>query len=216
VRRFLDGATAPKSASHGPPEELAVVPSPGTESDPLQRCIAQLRRLLSQPADSLTRHAIGSVVADLKAKAAEYGAGAVATAAAALGEDVPTLYRYAGVAERWTAAELARIVARKGRDGRPLSWSHLVVLAAVPSSATRERLMGRALSETLSVRELTVLAQRSGDAAEELEGPALRAAVLEHHLESLEQRRTRCRLELEATRASGEPGTDAPARSRRR
>jgi CheY-like chemotaxis protein len=216
VRRFLDGATAPASFPDEPGAESDPVSSARAGSDPLQRCIERLRRLLSQAPDSLTRHAIGAAVADLKARPAEYGTGAVATAAAALGEDVPTLYRYAGVAERWSAAELTRILARKGRDGRPLSWSHLVVLAAVPSAATRERLMERALSEMLSVRELTVLAQRGGDAAEALDGPRLRAAVLEHDLENLEQRRTRCRLELEATRGSCSETRDGlPAEKRR-
>jgi DNA-binding response OmpR family regulator len=215
VRRFLDGATAPPVSRHEARAEPAREPSASAGSDPLQRCIEHLRRLRSQAPDSLTRHAIGAAVADLKARTAEYGTGAVATAAEALGEDVPTLYRYAGVAERWSAAELARIVARKGSDGRPLSWSHLVVLAAVPSAATRERLMERALSDPLSVRELTVLVQR-GAGAEALDGPGLRAAVLEHDLENLEQRRTRCRLELEATRGSGgATRTDPPSRKKR-
>jgi DNA-binding response OmpR family regulator len=201
VRRFLDVATAPASAAQRPPESALPDVGPGSwSSDPLQRSIEKLRRLLSQPPDPLTRHAIGAAIADMKARPAEYGTGAVAMAAGALGEDVPTLYRYAGVAERWSAGELVAILARKGRDGRPLSWSHLVVLAAVPSAPTRERLMERALSEMLSVRELTILAQRGGDAVEALDGPGLRAAVLEHDLESMEQRQARCRRELEATR----------------
>jgi ActR/RegA family two-component response regulator len=203
VRRFLDGATETDS-SRDPHVEAPPGPASGVGSDPLERCIEHLRRLFSRAPDSLTRHAIGSTIADLKARPSEYGGGAVATAAVALGEDVPTLYRYAGVAERWSAPELARIVARKGSDGRPLSWSHLVVLAAVPSAATREQLMKRALSETLSVRELTVLAQR-GDAAEALDGPGLRAAVLEHDLENLEQRRARCQVELDAARGRRRP-----------
>jgi DNA-binding response OmpR family regulator len=202
VRRFLDVATAPATAA----DRVLAEPAPlddgagAWSSDPLQRSIERLRRLLSQAPDPLTRHAIGTAIADMKARPAEYGAGAVAAAAVALGEDVPTLYRYAGVAERWSACELGAILARKGCDGRPLSWSHLVVLAAVPSASARERLMERALSGMLSVRELTVLVQHGGDAAESLDGPGLRAAVLEHDLENLEQRRARCRRELEATR----------------
>jgi hypothetical protein len=48
----------------------------------------------------MTRHAIGTLVADLKARPEAYGTAAVATAAQAVGEDIPTLYRYACVAER--------------------------------------------------------------------------------------------------------------------
>ena len=203
VRRFLDVATAPAAFEAGAETPAPPPSDEDPDASPLERSIERVRRLLSQPPDSLTRPAIGAAIADMKARPAEYGAGAVATAAAALGEDVPTLYRYAGVAERWSAAELRAIVARRGRDGRPLSWSHLVVLAAVPSAATRERLMERALSETLSVRELTVLAQRGAD--DDLDGPGLRAAVLEHDLENLEQRRARCRRELEAARGRHRP-----------
>jgi len=211
VRRFLDVATAssPSTRPQAPPS---------TTADPLQRCIEHLRLLLSQPPDALTRHAIGAAIADIKARPSEYGSRAVSIAAAALGEDVPTLYRYAGVAERWSVVEVSAILARKGSDGRSLTWSHLVVIAAVSSAAVRERLLERALAEPLSVRELTVLAQHSAETSTTLDGRELRAAVLERDLASLEQRRTRCRRELDAARIAGTspPESDPQPQSSRR
>lgn len=218
VRHFLDVAIQSKPLAARPARARPAA-NKSLAADPLQRCIEHLRLLLSQPADPMTRHAIGAAIADIKARPSEYGARAVSTAATALGEDVPTFYRYAGVAERWSVDELGALLARKGSDGRSLTWSHLVVLAAVPSASVRERLLERALAEGLSVRELTVLAEHCAAAASTtLDERGLRTAVLERDLAALEQRRVRCRRELDAARTTGlaEPAADRQAQSSRR
>jgi CheY-like chemotaxis protein len=121
----------------------------------LRERIVALRELLGRlPADARTRYDIGRIVAELKARPDAYGHGAVSVAAAALGEDIPSLYRYARVAERWTREELDALLARTMRDGRPLSWSHLVALASVQPGEAYARLVERTLGECLSVREL--------------------------------------------------------------
>jgi len=65
VRHFLDVARHPARARRAAPSRGA---APSAGSDPLQRCIEHLRVLLSQPADPLTRHAIGAAIADIKAR----------------------------------------------------------------------------------------------------------------------------------------------------
>jgi DNA-binding response OmpR family regulator len=153
LRRFLGDAVAGAHAA------LArAAPLSGLQA--LEKRIRELRLLLSRPPEPMTRPAIGALVADLKARPEVYGAAAVATAAQAVAEDIPTLYRYACVAERWSASELRAVVRREGRDRRTLSWSHVVTLAAVPSGAVRERLIGKALSKALSVRELEALVRQ--------------------------------------------------------
>jgi len=121
----------------------------------LRERIAALRELLGRlPADGRARYEIGRIIAELKARPDEYGHGAVSIAATTLGEDIPSLYRYARVAERWTQEELDALLARTMRDGRPLSWSHLVVLSSVEGGKAYARLLERTLGECLSVREL--------------------------------------------------------------
>jgi hypothetical protein len=76
----------------------------------------------------------------------------------ALGEDVPSLYRHAAVAERLGATEVEDLLSRRGPRGQALSWSHLVVLGSVRSQAVRESLVRRVFAEGLSVRALTAAA----------------------------------------------------------
>jgi hypothetical protein len=123
---------------------------PGTLPD----CIEHLRALLAAPQNARTRYAIGATVAALKARADLFGLGAVAAAAEALREDVPSLYRHAAVAERLSASEVEALLGRRGSRGQTLSWSHLVVLGSVASPAMREELVVQVLAEGLSVRAL--------------------------------------------------------------
>jgi ActR/RegA family two-component response regulator len=132
---------------------------PGT----LEGCVERLRELLPLRVDPLARYAIGAIVAAIKAGPEVYGKSGVTTVAQAIGEDVPSLYRHAAVAECWTEAGVRNLLGKKGRDGRPLSWSHLVQLEAVQSPVTRQRLVKQALDEALSVRDLTALVK--GEAA---------------------------------------------------
>jgi DNA-binding CsgD family transcriptional regulator len=131
-------ATAPRTAGNG-----------AAGGGPLQTRIEQLRRLTAQPPDDSARYAIGAIVKELKSHPETYGDSAVSMAAMAIGEDLPGLYRFASVAERWSAREVTRLL-----SGKVLSWSHLVALARVESRPVRERLLRRAQRERLTIRQL--------------------------------------------------------------
>jgi hypothetical protein len=79
----------------------------------------------------------------------------VTRVASAVGEDL--LYRHAAVAECWTEAGVRALSSRKGLNGRPLSWSHVVLLGNVASPLVRRCLENKALDEGLSVRKLAEL-----------------------------------------------------------
>ena len=174
LRRFLQEATlldsGPGGARRRPLPRPPLPPPPASEErvspwgeaarlpDLLEKRIAELRELLARRPDARTRYAIGATVAEIKSRPGQYGAGAVAVVAVALGEDVPSLYRHATVAERWSAKEVEELLDRRGRDGKGLSWSHLVALGTVSGAAARAGLVERTLAEGLSVRELSALA----------------------------------------------------------
>jgi len=169
LQRFLRTATGAGKAEGGRAEAPAgsVGPPPssrGRAPDTLGTRIADLRRLFARRPDARTRYAIGATIAEIKARPAQYGSGGVAVVAAALKEDVPSLYRHAAVAERWSAAEVEAILERKGAGGKGLSWSHLVALGAVAGTVVRAALVERALAEGLSVRKLSGLASASARA----------------------------------------------------
>ncbi len=117
----------------------------------------RLRELLGRPADEHTRYEIGALIAEIKSDPATYGPGAVSVVATAVGEDVASLYRYATVAECWSAEQFEALLRRGGRRGARLSWSHLVLIASLPSPAGRARWTERTLAEGLSVRQLALL-----------------------------------------------------------
>jgi hypothetical protein len=123
----------------------------------LEGCIERLRELLPLRVDPLVRYAIGAIVAAIKAEPDVYGKHGVTTVAEAIGEDVPSLYRHAAVAECWTEAGVRNLLGKKGRDGRSMSWSHVVLLGTVPSPVTRLSLAKQVLDRGLSVRELASL-----------------------------------------------------------
>ena len=163
LRRFLLAAASVSKPGAARLEGLASTPgsppsSRGRAPDTLGSRIADLRRLFARRPDARTRYAIGATIAEIKSRPGQYGSGSVAVVAAALREDVPSLYRHAAVAERWTAAEVDELLERRGPDGKGLSWSHLVTLGAVPGTAARAGLVERALAEGLSVRALHGLA----------------------------------------------------------
>lgn len=118
----------------------------------LNEACDQLRVLLRGPSNPRARHAIGALVCKVKSAPAIYGDGGVAKLAATTGEDVPTLYRYANVAACWSVDEVLALVADDAP--RPLSWSHLVLIAAVECVAERREWLAKCRSEKLSVREL--------------------------------------------------------------
>jgi DNA-binding CsgD family transcriptional regulator len=122
----------------------------------LETRIVQLRRLAAEPASDSTRYAIGAIVKDLKRHPDRYGDSAVSAAAAAIGEDQAGLYRFASVAERWTAHEVRVLL-----SGQWVSWSHLVALARVESPAVRANLLRRVRRERLPQKDLQVLVSRA-------------------------------------------------------
>jgi DNA-binding CsgD family transcriptional regulator len=124
---------------------------------PLQSRIEQLRLLVAQPSDDSVRYAMGAIVRELKSHPETYGASAVSVAAVAIGEDLPGLYRFASVAEQWSAREVSTLL-----SGKALSWSHLVALARVESRPVRERFLRRVQRERLTLRELVAALGAAG------------------------------------------------------
>ncbi|HTQ44921.1 MAG TPA: hypothetical protein VMI75_19310, partial [Polyangiaceae bacterium] len=94
---------------------------------------------------------------ELKSHPETYGDGAVSVAAVTIGEDLPGLYRFASVAERWSARQVTSLLAGKG-----LSWSHLVALARVESRPVRERFLRRIRREGLTLRQLVAELEAAG------------------------------------------------------
>jgi hypothetical protein len=131
-------------------------------SPDLKRQYDAARRLLatSTSADVRARHRVGAIVAEIKVSEDRYGARAVTLLSQALGKDETTLYRYAMVAETWNEEEIAEILLRRTPTGEPVSWSHLLELAAVTSASDRARYLNQAISHGLSVRQLAQLARR--------------------------------------------------------
>lgn len=123
-----------------------------------KRC-AEIQACFARAAkdDVEARHAIGRLLVDTRTNQHMYGRHAVLDLSVALRRPVSTLYRYAAVAERWSADEMRALLERLDASGAPLSWSHWVELAQVQSSAELERLMAHALVERLSVRQLAAL-----------------------------------------------------------
>ena len=100
---------------------------------------------------------MGAIVKELKRDRETYGDSAVSVAAVAVGEDLPGLYRFASVAERWSAREVTKLL-----SGKALSWSHLVALSRVESRPARERFLRRAQREGWTLRELTAALAAKG------------------------------------------------------
>ena len=123
-----------------------------------------IRKLLAGAArdEARSRHQVGVLIAGVKKERDKYGARAVEQLASALGSNVHTLYRCAGVCERWAPDELELLLRRTTTKGQPLSWSHLVLLSGVTSEPRRAELVDRALKDALTVRELLVLVNAVG------------------------------------------------------
>lgn len=146
---------------------------PEAPVDLLRQMNAALRRTYETARDLLaraneddvrSRYKVGTLIAELKKSEHKYGTHALPLLARALGTGVQTLYRCASVAERWTDPQVEALLQRSTQCGRPLSWSHFVVLSGVSSARRRAELVDRTISEGLSVRQLTQLlaARRPG------------------------------------------------------
>jgi hypothetical protein len=133
-------------------------------SPALRSVYEAIRGLLAGAArdEARSRHEVGVLIAGVKRGREKYGARAVEQLASALGTNVHTLYRCAGVCERWAPDELESLLTRTTAKGQPLSWSHLVLLSGVTSDVRRAELVDRALKDALTVRELLVLVDAVG------------------------------------------------------
>lgn len=128
-------------------------------SAPLSAAYRTIRDLLAHAgrAEVSARHQVGAIIVDVKRSRHKYGTQAVQRLAKALGSDEQTLYRCASVAQCWSRTQIEALLARTTEYGQPLTWSHFVVLATVPSAKHRADLFDRALREVLSVRALAAL-----------------------------------------------------------
>jgi CheY-like chemotaxis protein len=126
------------------------MPAPGAPPPrSLQACIAALRKLVEGPQDWRVRYAIGEIAKELEQHPERYGPHVLSLVAGTVGIDRPTLYQTAKVAERWTLEQVGALLARKMRDGRLLSWKHVVALASIERAEAREQLLRRAIDECL-------------------------------------------------------------------
>jgi hypothetical protein len=124
-----------------------------------------IRRLLDGATrdEARSRHQIGVYIGEVKSASDKYGARAVELLAGALGTNVHTLYRCATVSSCWSSTQLETLLRRTTPGGQPLSWSHLVLLAGVPSARRRTDLVDWTLQDGLTVRELRALVEVSGE-----------------------------------------------------
>jgi hypothetical protein len=127
----------------------AMTPALRAEYEKLRKMLAN-----SERQEVHVRHTIGLVVARVRGARAKYGSDAVGQLERALGLDENTLRRYERIATTWTAPQISTVLKRTNPYGRPLSWSHLDVLAEVTDAKKREDLLDQALRDGLSVREL--------------------------------------------------------------
>jgi CheY-like chemotaxis protein len=127
----------------------------------LHGCIAELRKLVDGPQDWRVRYTTGEIAKELEQHPERYGPHALALVAGTVGIDGPTLYRTAKVAERWTLEEVGALFARKMRDGRLLSWKHVVALASIEHAELREQLLRRAIDQCLPASAIEDAAAKS-------------------------------------------------------
>jgi len=134
------------------PSHLAVRYAVDKMNIALRERYEELQTLLAEATgkDVRARYRIGRLIADVKGSEQRYGARAVKNLAAALGRDEATLYRFALVAEAWTASELDVLLARKTPHGEPLSFSHLVELAQMANKTERTEMLEYALAYGVS------------------------------------------------------------------
>lgn len=138
----------------------------------LRHAFEAIRTLLADEGrgEVRTRHAIGTIVADVKRSRHKYGARAMTQLARALGTDEQTLYRCACVAECWTKPQIEALLEHTTDLGQPLSFSHFVLLASVSAPGTRAELFDRAVRDGLSVRRLALLTDGTRAASERGQG----------------------------------------------
>jgi hypothetical protein len=84
----------------------------------------------------------------------KYGAGAAKRLGNALGWSRSVVYAFDAVAKAWDQEKFDAMAAKRDKFGKPLSWSHLMVLAAEKDAKRRRDLTSQTLGSGWSVREL--------------------------------------------------------------
>ena len=85
----------------------------------------------------------------------KYGAKAVRKLTQALNWSKSAVYDYANVALTWPDQDkFDELVVKDDKFGKPLSWSHIILLATVSDDARREQLIQDSLQNGWTVREL--------------------------------------------------------------
>lgn len=122
----------------------------------LNKVYQELRREIAKAVrgDALARYRIGARVLEIEKTPKKYGTSAADTLATLLSLDRSTLSLYKSVAETWKEGQVANLLKKQTAGGMPLTFSHLVALAAVEDSDVRQRFLDLALHEGLSVRML--------------------------------------------------------------
>lgn len=108
--------------------------------------------------DALARHEIAlhcHTVCEGDGQGGTYGDRAVVRLSKALGWSKSTVYEYAVVAATWPDKQVfAQFAEQEDRYGKPLSWSHIVLLAAVADTGRRNELVKDAIKHGWNVRDL--------------------------------------------------------------
>jgi hypothetical protein len=105
-----------------------------------------------------------SVLARTAAGRRAGGYNAIEACARALGVSRQLLQSYAVLAMRWTPGQFRAALGRRGANGRPLSLSHLLLIAPLPRSAGASWIEC-VLAEGIDVRELRQRLRRSRTSA---------------------------------------------------
>ena len=105
--------------------------------------------------DVLGRHRIGQKVNQIKADEQTYGEGAVERIAKHIGYSPTWLYACGQVAETWSEEQLKEMLQERDQvRGRPLCWSHFVLIGELTSSQQRKKWVRRTLQQGLTVAQL--------------------------------------------------------------
>jgi hypothetical protein len=102
----------------------------------------------------LGRHRIGEILRGVKRAPDTFGSHAIDRIAAELGLRAGALYEYIAVAEAWSRDDVVVELRKTDRFGRPLAWSHFVVLSKISDATRRAALLDECVVAAWSVREL--------------------------------------------------------------
>lgn len=108
----------------------------------------------------LARWEVGSRIAKVMEDESKYGEGAATKLSLALGIDEQHLYRCKNVAEIYAKDELQKLIERRGKTGRGITWSHLDELSRVPTAKARKVLTEMVFEQALPVSALKIEIQR--------------------------------------------------------